>query len=299
MINKNNKNEQYPDYLSLTNDYVFKKVFGSMGNENITKNLLESALNIKINDINLNENPFTEKDLMSDKLGILDIKATLNNNIPCDVEMQVVSYNYLDKRILFYWSKLFTSSQNSIKSGESFEKLNKTISVFFVDFPIEEIIPSLKGVTDFHTQFHIYEDHHLDCIFSDVLEIHIISLNVLENLDNLVYNKDEMNLINWIKFIKNPNLSEESIMENKYIQEAKKQVDKINSDYRERELAESRMKYIMEMNSIKASGYEDGVKDGSKKEKIEIAKNMLKSNYSIDEITKLTGLSQEEIESLK
>ena len=191
----------------------------------------------------------------------------------------------------------------TFKSGESFEKLNKTISVFFVDFPIEEIIPSLKGVTDFHTQFHIYEDHHLDCIFSDVLEIHIISLNVLENLDNLVYNKDEMNLINWIKFIKNPNLSEESIMENKYIQEAKKQVDKINSDYRERELAESRMKYIMEMNSIKASGYEDGIKDGlnegSKMEKINIAKNMLKSNYPIDEIAKLTGLTKEEIEKLK
>ena len=34
--------------LKLTNDFVFKKVFGKQGNESILKNLLEAILKIKI-----------------------------------------------------------------------------------------------------------------------------------------------------------------------------------------------------------------------------------------------------------
>ena len=39
--------------------------------------------------------------------------------------------------------------------------------------------------------------------------------------------------------------------------------------------------------------------EGYKQGKIEIAKNMLKENSSIEFISKVTGLSQEEIENLK
>ena len=31
-----------------TNDYIFKRIFGRIGNENITKNLLESVLETKV-----------------------------------------------------------------------------------------------------------------------------------------------------------------------------------------------------------------------------------------------------------
>ncbi len=37
--------------LKLTNDFIFKKVFGKKGNESILKNLLEAILKIKIEKI--------------------------------------------------------------------------------------------------------------------------------------------------------------------------------------------------------------------------------------------------------
>jgi len=53
----------------------------------------------------------------------------------------------------------------------------------------------------------------------------------------------------------------------------------------------------------RAEGLEEGTKigieQGSKQKEIEIAKNMLKDNISIDIIAKYTNLTEEEIENLK
>ena len=46
-------------------------------------------------------------------------------------------------------------------------------------------------------------------------------------------------------------------------------------------------------------GREDGIAEGKAKGKTEIAKNMLKENVNIELISKVTGLSLEEIEKLK
>ncbi|MCI9585453.1 MAG: hypothetical protein HFH45_02305, partial [Bacilli bacterium] len=44
---------------------------------------------------------------------------------------------------------------------------------------------------------------------------------------------------------------------------------------------------------------EDGIEQGSKQEKIAIAKNMLAENIDIQVISKVTSLAKEDIESLK
>ena len=72
--------------LDPKNDYVFKRIFGHSGNEEITKNLLQSIIPDKIDKIELDSNPITEKDLLDDKVGILYIKAKLNDgNFNCDI----------------------------------------------------------------------------------------------------------------------------------------------------------------------------------------------------------------------
>ena len=55
----------------------------------------------KIEEIKLDCNPITEKELSEDRVGILDIKAKLNNNVNCNIEMQIVDKNNIEKRILF------------------------------------------------------------------------------------------------------------------------------------------------------------------------------------------------------
>ncbi len=53
------------------------------------------------------------------------------------------------------------------------------------------------------------------------------------------------------------------------------------------------------MNSIKDEGYENGKQDGKMERNIEIAKKMLERNSDITFISECTGLSIEEINSLK
>ncbi|MCI9434394.1 MAG: hypothetical protein HFI86_03830 [Bacilli bacterium] len=52
------------------------------------------------------------------------------------------------------------------------------------------------------------------------------------------------------------------------------------------------------LNSLKIEGYQDGVNDGSKKEKQEIAKRLLSKNFTIEEISDITELSISEIKNL-
>ena len=70
-------------------DYVFKRIFGYVGNEEITEGLLSAILENKITNVQLDSNPILERDMMDDKLGILDIKAKIDNKINCNIEMQV------------------------------------------------------------------------------------------------------------------------------------------------------------------------------------------------------------------
>ena len=48
-------------------DYVFKRIFGYTGNEEITKAFISSIISKNIKEITLNCNPITEKDLFESK----------------------------------------------------------------------------------------------------------------------------------------------------------------------------------------------------------------------------------------
>ena len=91
--------------LDITNDYIFKRTFGYTESGDVTKILLRDVLQDNINSIELNNQTITEKELMDDKVGIMDIKVVLNGNMPCDIEMQIVNQHNIEKRILYYWRK--------------------------------------------------------------------------------------------------------------------------------------------------------------------------------------------------
>ena len=56
------------ELLKPTNDYVFKRLFGYVGNEEITKGLLSSIIeDVEINSVKLDCKEILEQDLSSDK----------------------------------------------------------------------------------------------------------------------------------------------------------------------------------------------------------------------------------------
>lgn len=241
---------------------------------------------------------------MDDKLGILDIRAKINNSIDCDIEMQLVDQNNIEKRILFYLSKMY--GQN-MKKGHNYFEANKCIAILFTDFDLK----SIAHIKKYITKWNFREEEYKDSILTDALEIYIIEMPKVKK-----YSKSKK-LDTWVNFIiKSGDIDMSQADEP--LKKAKKVLEEISKDEHERYLADLREKYVLDQNNLVKTGYdrgfEQGVKDGvekgiekgieqgiqqgSKQREIEIAKEMKKQNYTIEEIQKITNLTKEEIEKL-
>ena len=128
-------------------------------------------------------------------------------------------------------------------------------------------------------------------VLTNVFEIYIIEIEKYKERAE----KEELDT--WVKFLKNPEVITMN-EKNKSVEKAKKILEEISSDEREKYLAELRKKYIMDQKAVADAGYDKGIERGIKKEKLEIAKRLKKMNMSLLDIEKATGLSVEEIESL-
>ena len=275
--------------LNPKNDYVFKRLFGSVGNETITKNLLSCILQQNITDVQLDCNPILEKNLLDDKVGILDIKAKIDNTTNVDIEMQVTDHKNIEKRILFYLSKMYTKT---IKKSQDYSSLEKCIAILITNYNIDII----KNIPKYITKWNIREEEYQKIVLTDVMEIYIIELNKFKDYKE----KSNHNSLNsWIEFIESPEVVD---MSNKEIQKAKKVLEEISQDEHEQYLAELREKYIMDQKAIEDAGYDKGLKtgiyQGISQEKLQIAKKMLNEKIDLDTISRITGLSIQELKNL-
>ena len=90
--------------LQPKNDVVFQALF-TRGKERITKALLEDILKIKIHKLDLDKSKDLLNDNKKDKNGRLDLRVVLNDNIECDIEIQLSTHDKVLERFLYYWSK--------------------------------------------------------------------------------------------------------------------------------------------------------------------------------------------------
>lgn len=305
-IQKENKEKKV---LKPTNDFVFKKIFGSVGSERITTSLLEAILKINITAIDLDKNPITEKDVLNDKMGIMDIRVEINNKIDADIEMQMIDQGNIEIRLMRYVSKIFI---RGLKAGENYLDAKESIAILIANFEIEKH----KNVKKILTEYEMREKNYGNIVLTDKIKVYILELPKIERIKS----KDEsLNL--WIKFMKDLEVKKMVDKEDKEleetiqaIQEAEKKYEELCQDEHARYIAELREKYIEDSISIKQLGYENGRKDGKKegkkqgleegiqegkKQELErIAKNMKNKNYSIEEIIQITQLTKKEIENL-
>lgn len=248
--------------------------------------MISSILKKPISNLKLDSTPILEKDLLDDKVGILDIKAKIDNSVNCNIEMQVVDKKNIEKRILFYWSKMYNMS---IKEGEDYGKLEKGIAILITDYELK----GLKEIKKYITKWNIREEEYQKIILTDVMEIYIIELPKFKK-----YKEKENNKLNsWMRFIEEPEVVD--MKENEEVGKAKKVLEEISQDEHERYLAELRQKYIMDKKAIEDAGFDKGLEVGIEKQTINIAKKLKEQNVDNDIISKATGLTKEEIENLK
>ena len=203
--------------------------------------------------------------------------------------MQIIDNKDIEKRILYYWSKLYSKT---IKEGKKYDKLEKTIIILFTDYNLE----NLKNIKKYITKWNLREEENYQTILTDMIEIYIIEMSKYDE------KKSNSELDKWLKFLINPGVVDRMKEENKAIAKAKKVLEEISQDEREIYLAELREKYILDQISIEETGIEKGIKQGitegqNKATKV-IAKKMKEEKIAIEKICHCTGLTKEEIEKL-
>ena len=275
--------------LNPKNDYVFQRIFGYEGNEEITKGLISSIIDdIEIKSIKLDCKRILERDLKDDKLGILDVRAVLGNSMQCEIEMQVIDRKNIEDRILYYWSKLYSKS---LKRANDYLKTKKTIIILFTDYELD----NLKGIEKYISRWHIREDEYTNYILTRKLDIAIIEIPKYYK-----YKGKNKDLDAWVKFIDKPEeINMDEVKQNKALQKAKELLEDISEDEYEQDLAFKRDLFLMDKVAIEAAGYDKGIQEGIQQEKLEIARTMLKQNVAISDIMTYTGLTKEEIEKIK
>lgn len=179
--------------------------------------------------------------------------------------------------------------------------LNPVIALSIVDFDMFE------DSSEVITNFKLIEKEKL-INYSDDIELVFVELpKFKKELDELVDIKDQ-----WLYFVKNAG-SLEYIPKNiaKEVKKALENANEANMSKDELEAQHKRKEFISvhKLSLLKADedGFEKGMEKGIKKgmekgvekEKVNIAKNLLDAGVNLDIISQTTGLSFDEIKSIK
>ena len=179
--------------LQPKNDVVFQALFGR-GKERITKAMLEDILKIKIHKLDLDKGKDLQNGNKEEKNGRVDLRAVINDNIECDIEIQLSTHEKMIERFLYYWAKMYAAN---LKIGQKYKGLRKTISIIIVDNEIKQF----KGIRKAYTKWQLREEEYKNVILTSFCEISIIELPkaIKEYQEN---KQNEM--LQWMMFLDNP-----------------------------------------------------------------------------------------------
>ena len=305
---KNTKQKNKYKILNPKTDIVFQMLFSS-ANEEVTKGLISALIDKEITNIELEINKQLLGKRIDDKIGVVDLRARLNNNIECEIEMQMIYSENFIPRLLFYWSKIYS---NQLKKAQKYNELNKVISIAIINEDIKEF-KDLEA----HSKWQIREEKNTYKILTDKLEIHIITIpKAIKEYKENKKNK-ENKLLQWMMFLNEPECVEvdEIMKENREIKEAKVTLRELSEDEENQRIAELREKHILDTQDIYETGLNEGLKKGEKlgrkigqergekigetkgkiEEKRKIAKKLLAKEMPIEQIMEITELTKEEI----
>ena len=286
-------------------DLFARYLLGKNGNEDLLTDLVNSTLrefnfeevkDLEIIDpspkagfsLNLSKN-------IELKESIIDIKAKTKNNETVIIEFQLCGNIDFLKRIFYYISK---NVVNEVKEGENYNNVQKIISINLLDFNLKF---GDKGKA--HRCFKLIDTKDLN-ISLDLIQIHILLevkrfIEIIKNSTKEELKKNR--LLSWMKFFTSDNLElieEELKEENKIMSKVIEEYRKFTSDDKMMRAYADRDAFILGQKMMLSRERKEGIEEGIKKEKKLMAKSMKSKNMDIKLISKITGLSVEEIDNL-
>ena len=271
---------------------MFKKIFSKPENNLELKELLEAILNIKIEKVEV-KNPEISKNYEDEKLGILDIRAHINNEIIVDIEMQVANIYTIINRNITYSSRIIAEQ---LQIGDSYTVLKKFISINILG---ENLLKRNSYHSIAHLKFERTEpEKHVNLGYereqeelTDRIEVHYIELKKFLKRNPGISSKLEQWL--WLLIGEEEKVKMAS-KKNKTIEKVVKDLDEKSSDENERLEAYKRKLAVWDYNM----NIMEATKRGKEEGKTEIAKKLKEKGLSAKEIEEITGLTKKEIEEM-
>ena len=280
-------------YRTLLNpqiDFVFKKIFGTEKNKPILINFLNAVIKptTPIKDVEIKNNDI-DKDFIEDKFSRLDVKATTSNKEHINIEIQVKNEYNMIQRTLYYWSKMYSEQ---IQNRDNYSKLERTVCINILNFKY------LKN-DKYHNAYRLKEITSNEEL-TDLQEIHFIELPKFNEIGNKEYveNVEKMDALEkWLEFLVEPesNTVRQLELSNEEIKLAKSELYRLSMDSNEREQYNMREKAIYD----RISALENAEAKGKIEIELELIKESLNQGLEISLISKITGLSEEEILKIK
>lgn len=295
----------------MKDDIMFKAFFSKIGNEKYLKSFLSAILSEDIKIKEVVHDSRLEQLAREQKYGILDLDVKLENGETINIEMQMQNHNNMEKRSTFYASKKITEQ---VGIGTKYDDIKRVIVISILNY-------SFLDVPEYVNKTVRVIDKHRTLKLNNIVEYYYIELEKFrKNNPNM---KEPIN--QWLAFIdmEREDLLDMATKENKIIKEAKKSYNILTGEAEIKRLAEIRLMSDMEeqaaLSSARQRGTEEGLKQGieegfqqgiekglqqgiekgQKDALYNIAKQLLNKGFSINEIKKLTNLSENEIKSLK
>lgn len=284
---KNSKELESDDIIPMVSDTMFHIMLGSEKNKKFLCYFLSLVLERKYQEIYDNIK-FVKNEIENENY--YDAKKTLDLIIKLD-------------------GKLYNIEMNNSYSKESLERN--------IDYAGELYKSDRKRGKNYHYMY-VFQINMNNFTFSDrrkvkdifmlrnesgeVLTDKIKIMHIyLPKIREKYYNKEKLDELEKLLLVfnstKNSEL-EDIVGESDIMKEYKEEAQKVSHDSEVIGLYDKELEDKYLKDAIYDNGIEKGIQEGSRQEKISIAKSLLQNNVSIDIIINSTGLSKEEVEAL-
>ena len=271
------------NWVPLKFDLMAKKVFGNENDTRPIRFLLKQILDIEVDKVKILNNEIIGNPYLDKKYSVDLIVEIEDKRIVVEINTNVTS-KIIDRN-LFYMARIMS---RDIGKGEDYSKLHRHIQINF-DFKghHERPIERYKLISG-------------NSILTDKIEIIRIDVPYFYRI---CYNEDASTKEKFIGLFNEENKikAKKLIVGNKDMEEIYEKMDEYNEDIIGLYDVEARRKFEEEsvIEEAREIGLKEGKEEGLKEGLKEATKNMLKENMNINLISKVTGLSIEEINELK
>ena len=275
------------EFYTCKNDRAFKEVFLNPNNSDLLKALLEFILKIKIDKLEIKKT-----ELLSGNVNIKDKRVDAivhTGNKKIEIEINSQNKDYLHTRSTAYICNIYQSNANV---GDTYNEDTDIIQVNLT-----------WGLGRNNEEMKIYK------IMNEKGELYVKNFIIYEiNMDyydKIWYskNEDEIKKNQYMIMLDLDKKELKSMPKDKIVDKYITNVTIVNDNpefqkYMSEEEDKKKIQNSL-LSEARENGINDGISKGENKKSIEIAKNLLSMNMSLDDISKATGLSVEGIKELK